>query len=102
MFLYLSPHLQQQLSPYYNKESQTGPQVKPIQKYDLYAISNHYGGLNGGHYTAAVRQTARKAWYNFDDSRVTEICATGDTDAENAKVKTKAAYSLFYVSRAAM
>ena len=24
--------------------------INPI--YDLYAISNHYGSLNGGHYTA--------------------------------------------------
>jgi len=24
----------------------------PSYVYDLYAISNHYGGLGGGHYTA--------------------------------------------------
>ena len=25
------------------------------QVYDLYAISNHYGGLGGGHYTAYAK-----------------------------------------------
>ncbi|CAG8514277.1 10674_t:CDS:2 [Acaulospora morrowiae] len=44
---------------------QTGPFV-----YDLYAVSNHYGGLNGGHYTACVRNGYRHEWRNFDDSRV--------------------------------
>lgn len=70
------------------------------QKYDLYAISNHYGGLNGGHYTACVRQDARNAWYNYDDSRVSELCAIGDVAGESARVKTRAAYSLFYVTQA--
>ncbi|CAG8783701.1 14509_t:CDS:1, partial [Racocetra persica] len=45
---------------------QTGPFI-----YDLYAVSNHYGGLNGGHYTACVRN--RNEWHTFDDSRVS-IC----------------------------
>ncbi|CAG8655463.1 20292_t:CDS:2 [Dentiscutata erythropus] len=45
---------------------QTGPFI-----YDLYAASNHYGGLNGGHYTACVRN--RNEWHTFDDSRVS-IC----------------------------
>ncbi|CAG8478259.1 1171_t:CDS:2 [Dentiscutata heterogama] len=61
---------------------QTGPFI-----YDLYAVSNHYGGLNGGHYTACVRN--RNEWHTFDDSRVS-IC-----DKQN--VMTRAAYSLFYV-----
>ncbi|CAG8473776.1 11279_t:CDS:2 [Funneliformis mosseae] len=42
-------------------------------KYDLFAVSNHYGGLNGGHYTACVRNGYRHEWHNFDDSRVS-IC----------------------------
>jgi Ubiquitin carboxyl-terminal hydrolase len=28
-------------------------EVAPV--YDLYAVSNHFGGLGGGHYTAFVR-----------------------------------------------
>ncbi len=47
---------------------QSGPFI-----YDLFAISNHYGGLNGGHYTACVRNGYRHEWHNFDDSRVS-IC----------------------------
>lgn len=26
--------------------------------YDLYGVSNHYGSLNGGHYTACVKNIA--------------------------------------------
>ena len=100
MFPYLSSSLQQRLVSFYQQNGNSQPQnaARPMQKYDLYAVSNHYGGLNGGHYTACVRQPARNAWYNFDDSRVTEICSAGDKEAENTKIKTKAAYSLFYVT----
>ncbi|KXS13937.1 cysteine proteinase [Gonapodya prolifera JEL478] len=61
--------------------------------YDLYAVSNHFGGLNGGHYIAIVRNGYRGEWYKFDDSRVTTI--------SERDVKTKAAYILFYIRRAA-
>ncbi|KAI8562828.1 hypothetical protein RHMOL_Rhmol03G0065500 [Rhododendron molle] len=40
--------------------------------YKLYAVSNHYGGLGGGHYTAFV-QHGRDRWYEFDDSHVSPI-----------------------------
>jgi ubiquitin C-terminal hydrolase len=108
LFPYLSGSLQQQLVSFYNVNGQSGAaptvkaDMKPPQRYDLYAISNHYGGLNGGHYTAVVRQPGRKSWVHFDDSRVSEICAMGDAEAEETRVKTKAAYSLFYVSWAVM
>ncbi|XP_020226507.1 ubiquitin carboxyl-terminal hydrolase 8 isoform X2 [Cajanus cajan] len=55
--------------------------------YVLYAISCHYGGLGGGHYTAFVRYGYDK-WYDFDDSRV-------DSVSEDM-IKTPAAYVLFY------
>ena len=39
-----------------------------------FAPQNHYGGLNGGHYTAFVRSGYRQGqWYHFDDSRVTPL-----------------------------
>ena len=38
--------------------------------YDLYAVSNHYGSLNGGHYTATCLNSIKNKWYYFDDSRV--------------------------------
>lgn len=58
--------------------------------YNLYAVSNHFGGLGGGHYTAYARNVTDKRWYNLDDSHVMPLT---DTNA----VKTPAAYVLFYV-----
>merc|ERR1712228_10535 len=59
--------------------------------YDLIAVSNHYGGMGGGHYTAYGSNKDDGRWYHFDDSSVTPI-------SENAVV-TKAAYVLFYQRR---
>ncbi|KAK4785877.1 hypothetical protein SAY86_002566 [Trapa natans] len=56
-------------------------------RYTLYAISNHYGSLGGGHYTAFVHHGADQ-WYDFDDSHVHPISLD--------KIKTSAAYVLFY------
>ncbi|EEF43462.1 ubiquitin carboxyl-terminal hydrolase 9 [Ricinus communis] len=56
--------------------------------YELYAISNHYGGLGGGHYTAFAKLMDESRWYNFDDSRVSPV--------NEADIKTSAAYVLFY------
>ncbi|XP_019455365.1 PREDICTED: ubiquitin carboxyl-terminal hydrolase 8-like isoform X2 [Lupinus angustifolius] len=55
--------------------------------YMLYAISCHYGGLGGGHYTAFVRY-GHDTWYEFDDSRVIPV--------SEEMIKTDAAYVLFY------
>ncbi|GMH07350.1 hypothetical protein Nepgr_009190 [Nepenthes gracilis] len=59
----------------------------PYCHYILYAVSNHYGGLGSGHYTAFVDQGGGR-WYNFDDSNVYPI--------SDEKIKTSAAYVLFY------
>ncbi|KAI7993117.1 Ubiquitin carboxyl-terminal hydrolase 8 [Camellia lanceoleosa] len=56
-------------------------------RYVLYAVSNHYGGMGGGHYTAFV-QLGRDRWYEFDDSLV--------SPASEEQIKTSAAYVLFY------
>lgn len=56
--------------------------------YNLYAISNHYGGLGGGHYTAYCKLIDDNKWCHFDDSHVTTV-----TEAE---IKSSAAYVLFY------
>lgn len=45
--------------------------------YDCYAVSNHYGGLGGGHYTAFAQMPNDKKWYCFDDSRVDDIAPDG-------------------------
>lgn len=59
--------------------------------YDLYAVSNHFGGLDGGHYTAFCRNPVSGKWYNCDDSSVSKINASD--------VVTKSAYVLFYKRR---
>ncbi|KAK1421572.1 hypothetical protein QVD17_24015 [Tagetes erecta] len=56
-------------------------------RYMLYAISNHYGSMGGGHYTAFIRHDGDK-WYDFDDSYVSPI--------DESRIKTSAAYVLFY------
>lgn len=40
-------------------------------KYDLYAISNHFGGLGGGHYTAYAKNNGQ--WFQFNDSSVHSV-----------------------------
>jgi len=61
--------------------------------YDLYAVSNHFGSLNGGHYTAFAQNPYYKRWFNFDDTDVERV--------SESDVVTKAAYVLFYKKRTA-
>ncbi|XP_059640812.1 ubiquitin carboxyl-terminal hydrolase 9-like [Cornus florida] len=56
--------------------------------YELYAISNHYGGLGGGHYSAYAKSIDENRWYHFDDAHVSPV---GEAD-----IKTSAAYVLFF------
>ncbi|KAF3610754.1 hypothetical protein DY000_02048760 [Brassica cretica] len=56
--------------------------------YELYAISNHEGGMGGGHYTAYAKLMDENKWYEFDDRRVSAI--------DESKIKSSAAYVLFY------
>ncbi|XP_037316432.1 ubiquitin carboxyl-terminal hydrolase 15-like isoform X3 [Pungitius pungitius] len=57
-------------------------------RYDLIAVSNHYGGMGGGHYTAYARNKDDEKWYNFDDSSV--------SPANEDQIVSKAGYVLFY------
>ncbi|XP_051873896.1 ubiquitin carboxyl-terminal hydrolase 4 isoform X2 [Pristis pectinata] len=59
--------------------------------YDLVAVSNHYGGMGGGHYTAYAKNKIDGQWYYFDDSSV--------SGASEDQIVTKAAYVLFYQRR---
>lgn len=56
--------------------------------FDLYGVSNHYGTMDGGHYTAFCKSSVNKLWYKFDDHEVYEL------SREN--VRSSAAYLLFY------
>ena len=38
--------------------------------YDLFAVSNHFGSLSGGHYTAYGFNVNENRWYEFNDSSV--------------------------------
>uniref|UniRef100_A0A8D3CV65 Ubiquitin carboxyl-terminal hydrolase n=1 Tax=Scophthalmus maximus TaxID=52904 RepID=A0A8D3CV65_SCOMX len=44
---------------------------EPPSRYDLIAVSNHYGGLRDGHYTSYAKNKDNGQWYYFDDSKVT-------------------------------
>jgi len=56
--------------------------------YDLYAVSNHSGGLSGGHYTANAKNCATGLWYNFNDATAVKI--------SDDSVVNQNAYLLFY------
>uniref|UniRef100_A0A7N8X1F7 Ubiquitin carboxyl-terminal hydrolase n=1 Tax=Mastacembelus armatus TaxID=205130 RepID=A0A7N8X1F7_9TELE len=61
---------------------------EPLSRYDLIAVSNHYGGLRDGHYTSYAKNKDNGQWYYFDDSKVTY--------AREDQIVTNAAYVLFY------
>jgi len=61
--------------------------------YDLYAVSNHMGGMGGGHYTAYAKNLDNQQWYSLDDSRTSKV-----SDPEGRIVGT-AAYVLYYHRR---
>ena len=57
--------------------------------YDLYAICNHHGQIEGGHYSATIKNSNGK-WYNFNDTQVKEILITDNIISGNTP------YCLFY------
>lgn len=59
--------------------------------YDLYAVSQHSGGLGGGHYTAICKNFKDGSWYSFNDSHVSRVDASSAVDSS--------AYVLFYKRR---
>jgi ubiquitin C-terminal hydrolase len=60
--------------------------------YDLYGVSNHMGGLGGGHYIAHVLNHDTDHWYVMDDARVTPAGNMGSPSMPSA-------YVLFYKKR---
>ncbi|KAE8913737.1 hypothetical protein PF005_g2670 [Phytophthora fragariae] len=78
------------MSPYCLEKSSD----KDHLSYDLFAVSNHYGSMGFGHYTAFAKSWKDgdgemfPGWYSFDDSLV--------TPAMPGQVKSNAAYILFY------
>ncbi|CAF1154692.1 unnamed protein product [Rotaria sordida] len=64
------------------------PNEKAKAKYNLIAVSNHMGGLGGGHYTAHAKNSNDNKWHTFDDSYV--------SDVNEDNIISKAAYVLVY------
>ncbi|XP_033165064.1 ubiquitin carboxyl-terminal hydrolase 8 [Drosophila mauritiana] len=56
--------------------------------YQLYAVSNHYGTMEGGHYTAFCKSANYGKWFKFDDQVVSAL--------DSSNVVSSAAYILFY------
>uniref|UniRef100_A0A3Q1IS44 ubiquitinyl hydrolase 1 n=1 Tax=Anabas testudineus TaxID=64144 RepID=A0A3Q1IS44_ANATE len=56
--------------------------------YSLYAVVNHTGNLNMGHYTALCRSALTGTWHCFDDSAVMEV--------HDSHVQSPNAYMLMY------
>ena len=59
---------------------------KEHSKYDLFAVSQHYGSTGFGHYTAVCKNNGN--WYSYNDS---SCSPTSEGDAQSS-----AAYVLFY------
>ena len=69
--------------------SQRQREAEPLV-YDLFGVSNHYGQLQGGHYTAYSKNDGE--WFRFNDDEVEEI-------ENEASIVSNAAYNLFYARR---
>ena len=67
------------------KDFVIGPD-KEHSKYDLFAVSQHYGDTGGGHYTAICKNNGK--WYSYNDSSCYE--------SSESETQTSAAYVLFY------
>jgi hypothetical protein len=58
--------------------------------YDMYAVSNHLGGLGGGHYTAYCKNRFNEEWYEYNDSTCRMLENTKEVE------RNSTAYLLFY------
>ena len=70
------------------KEFIVGPD-KDHSVYDLFAVSEHYGGTGFGHYTAVCKNFDK--WYSYNDSSVHET--------SESNIVSNGAYVLFYRRR---
>lgn len=82
------------LKPYLVLENAKAIMSNNIRNYNysLYAISNHYGTMDGGHYTAFCKNATQNKWYKYDDQTVTEVSPS------QVKSQNASAYLLFYTS----
>eukprot|EP00948_MAST-09A_sp_MAST-9A-sp1_P004065 g4065.t1 len=59
--------------------SAVGQGPPPI--YDLYGVSQHYGSIRGGHYTAEAKNFLEGKWFGFDDSRTSTLPSVQPSDS---------------------
>ncbi|KAG7468746.1 inactive ubiquitin carboxyl-terminal hydrolase 50 [Solea senegalensis] len=71
-----------------NQFLSSSAQTTSCSSYRLYAVVNHAGHLNMGHYTALSHNTLTRTWHCFDDSSVREV--------QDSYVQSPNAYLLFY------
>ncbi|XP_039465637.1 probable ubiquitin carboxyl-terminal hydrolase 5 isoform X2 [Oreochromis aureus] len=71
-------------------------QIPENQKYELYAVVDHFGDLRGGHYTATIKMQEEHGdrWHHFHDTRVTELVYQ-PFQLDNTE-RSQTAYLLFY------
>lgn len=60
--------------------------------YDCFGVSNHMGGMGGGHYTAYSRALTSRNWYSLNDS-ITNKCH------DTSGIISSSAYVLYYQRR---
>ncbi|XP_067203764.1 ubiquitin carboxyl-terminal hydrolase 8-like isoform X2 [Linepithema humile] len=82
------------LKPYLVAETKKANMTNNIRNYNytLYAMSNHFGTMDGGHYTAFCKNATQNKWYKYDDQTVTEVSPS------LVKSQNASAYLLFYTS----
>jgi len=77
------------ISPFLSPDS---PQKSSSCIYDLVGVSNHMGGMGGGHYTATVDSSfGNSTWNNYDDSHASQTTPSSSLGSS--------AYLLFYKKR---
>uniref|UniRef100_A0AAG5CT35 Ubiquitin carboxyl-terminal hydrolase n=1 Tax=Anopheles atroparvus TaxID=41427 RepID=A0AAG5CT35_ANOAO len=76
------------MSPYLARTEVNRNKRLTTYRYHLYGVSNHYGSMESGHYTAFCLNNVHQKWFKFDDYNVSSIDASD--------VQASAAYILFY------
>ncbi|KAI1233593.1 hypothetical protein IHE44_0004026 [Lamprotornis superbus] len=103
----MTPHVVKRSQSSWSLPSHWSPWRKPYGLgrdpedyiYDLYAVCNHHGTMQGGHYTGKCPavlsvNSVDGQWYCFDDSEVQQLC--------ESEVCKQTAYILFYQRRTAI
>lgn len=68
-----------------------GGKKNNYREFTLYGVSNHFGSMEGGHYTAYCYSQVYDKWHKYDDNEVSAMSP--------GNVKTSAAYILFYSAK---